>query len=338
MPDPLLPAGYTTRPAIMEDVDAAVELFNTCSQHLLGRSMVDANYLRQDWATPTFSLETDTICIFSETGDLVGYGEVWDAAPHIVLWSFERVHPDYRERGLENFLIDWEEKRARTAITQAPPDARVTLRHVLHDEAKNSQALFESHGYEVVRHFHKMMIELTQTPPQPVFPKSITVRGFNRAEDLPAVIRADQDAFRDHWGFVQRPFDEELASWGQMIDDDPHFDPHLWYLAMDGDEIAGLCLCKSKATEDPDMGWIRVLAVRRPWRRQGLGLALLQLAFGGLYRKGRKRAGLSVDADSLTGATRLYEKAGMHIHTTTHTYQKELRAGKELSTQKIEES
>jgi mycothiol synthase len=123
-----------------------------------------------------------------------------------------------------------------------------------------------------------------------------------------------------------------------MIDDDVNFDPGLWFLAMDGDEIAGLCLCSGRTTEDPEMGWVRILAVRRPWRRRGLGLALLGIAFETCRRKGCRRVGLSVDANSLTGATALYEKAGMHVLSINHTYQKELRAGDELSAQAIAQS
>jgi mycothiol synthase len=48
--------------------------------------------------------------------------------------------------------------------------------------------------------------------------------------------------------------------------------------------------------------------------------------------------GLGVDAGSLTGATRLYEKAGMSIFSQFDKYSKEIRAGKEISVQSIEEN
>ena len=40
-------------------------------------------------------------------------------------------------------------------------------------------------------------------------------------------------------------------------------------------------------------------------------------------------------SQNLTGATRLYERAGMHVARTYISYEKELRAGIELSTQAI---
>jgi len=78
------------------------------------------------------------------------------------------------------------------------------------------------------------------------------------------------------------------------------------------------------------MGWVMDLSVRRPWRKQGLGLALLQHSFVEYYNRGFRSVGLGVDASSLTGATRLYEKAGMHVQRKYDRYELELRAGEEL--------
>jgi hypothetical protein len=42
-----------------------------------------------------------------------------------------------------------------------------------------------------------------------------------------------------------------------------------------------------------------------------------------------------VDASSLTGAVRLYERAGMHVARQYDRYEKELRSGKELMTTEL---
>ncbi len=105
---------------------------------------------------------------------------------------------------------------------------------------------------------------------------------------------------------------------------------------MDGDKIAGVALCDSFQIGDPDMGWINTLGVRRPWRRQGLAEALLYHSFGELRQRGRTSVGLGVDAGSLTGATRLYEKARMRPIRDFIQFEKELRAGMDLATQTIE--
>ena len=76
------------------------------------------------------------------------------------------------------------------------------------------------------------------------------------------------------------------------------------------------------------IGWVGTLGVRRPWRKKGLGLALLQASFGEFYKRGMKTIGLGVDASNPTGATRLYQRAGMYIASEFLTFEKELRPGR----------
>ena len=71
-------------------------------------------------------------------------------------------------------------------------------------------------------------------------------------------------------------------------------------------------------------GWVGALGVRRAWRGRGLGKALLLQSFGEFHRRGLPRASLGVDADSPTGATRLYEQAGMHVELEQIVFEKAL--------------
>jgi hypothetical protein len=66
-----------------------------------------------------------------------------------------------------------------------------------------------------------------------------------------------------------------------------------------------------------------------------VGLALLHHSFGEFYRRGRPTIALGVDAQSLTGATRLYERAGMHAQRRYAMHRKELRPGVDLGTQEV---
>ena len=154
-------------------------------------------------------------------------------------------------------------------------------------------------------------------------------------QDERMTIQAARDSFHDHWGYVEQPFEEEFERWTHFMKNAPDFDPSIWFLAMDGDQIAGVSLCLTETNGDPDMGWVGTLGVLRAWRRKGLGLALLRHSFDEFYRRGKRRVGLGVDAHSLTGATRLYEKAGMRVARQYATYEKEVRPGKDLSTQSL---
>jgi ribosomal protein S18 acetylase RimI-like enzyme len=183
-----------------------------------------------------------------------------------------------------------------------------------------------------------MVIQLNGTPPEPHWPAGLAVRTLVPGQDEVAVLQAVRGSFKDHWGYVEHPFEEELRRWQHFMANDENFDPSLWFLALDGDKIAGISLCRMRVFDDPDMGWVSTLGVLRPWRRRGLGLALLQHSFHQLYERGRRQIGLGVDALSLTGATRLYEKAGMRPDPDRQfsLYEKVLREGVDLRTVEVE--
>jgi ribosomal protein S18 acetylase RimI-like enzyme len=165
-----------------------------------------------------------------------------------------------------------------------------------------------------------MEAELPESPDAPDWPAGFAVRTAAVGDDLRPFYDAAEDAMADHWGHVATPYEE----WVERVTGST-FDPSLWFLATAGEEPVGVALCRAA----DDMGWVGTLAVRRSWRRRGLGLALLRHVFGEFARRGLRRARLGVDAESPTGATRLYERAGMRVVQEHATYSKELRAGKE---------
>jgi len=331
-----LAEGFTARPGSLDDIEGAVALFNACSMELVGKDVEDIADRRVAWTTPKFDLARDTRVVVNPVGEIVGYVEVWDTSePHVRVWSWGRVHPGYRGRGIGTYLLSWAEERARQAIPKAPPGARVIMQHGALKQDTSARELLESAGFKLVRYFWRMMIELDSPPPEPKWPGGISVRTFVPGEDDRPMVAAIRETFRDHWGYVEQPFEEELEEWRHWMKESEDFDPTLWFLALDGDEIAGFSLCWPKVPEDPQMGSVDELGVRRPWRRRGLALALLHHSFGEFYRRGKSKVVLGVDSESLTGATRLYEKAGMHVDREYLNYEKELRPGVDLATRSI---
>jgi ribosomal protein S18 acetylase RimI-like enzyme len=102
------------------------------------------------------------------------------------------------------------------------------------------------------------------------------------------------------------------------------FDPGLWHLAQAGDEIAGVAL--NAWEPDSNTGWIDHLGVRRTWRRQGIGMALMLHSFAVFYHRGVRHIRLSVDSTSMTHAPRLYERAGMQVTDQYHIYRKVIQS------------
>ncbi len=330
-----LPEGYQARPAQMDDLENVVRLCNEWSRHIIGMEKFELEDSRHDWLTIGFNMETDTRIVLTPEGRTVGYYDVWDLFdPHVLVFFWGRVHPDFQEEGVESYLLEWAEERARQAIPKAPPEARVVMQCSTLSIDEQAQAHFRQAGLTCVRHALRMVIELDNYPPEPHWPEGVSVTSMVPGGDLRSVYQAYREAFKDHWGQVERPFEEEFEHWKHQIDSNPDFDPALFFLAMVGEEIAGVSLCWPKTYDDPEMGWVSTLAVQRSWRRRGLGIALLQHSFRELYQRGLRKVGLGVDAQSLTGATRLFEKAGMHSDPARQfsIYEKELRPGIDLRT------
>jgi len=73
----------------------------------------------------------------------------------------------------------------------------------------------------------------------------------------------------------------------------------------------------------PQHGWVRQLSVTQPWRRQGLGSALLRHSFGVFYRRGHKQVALGVSSQN-PNAYSLYEGVGMRRVRQYDEYEKSL--------------
>jgi mycothiol synthase len=322
----------------MDDIHDVVALVNADAKQVIGVEKFTTDEFEPEWTTPRFDLERDTRLVLAPDGSVVGYDEVWDLEnPHVQIFCWGRVHPAHTGRGVGTCLLGWAEERARQAILLAPAEARVKLLVDTLEINPLAHELFSNCGFQLVRHSLRMVTSLNGSHPQPQWPAGITVRTMQVEQDERAIFATSREAFQDHWGHVDRPFEEEYTRWLHHNKSRQDFDPSLWFLAMDGDQIAGICLCRMTTHDDPEMGWVSILAVRKPWRQHGLGLALLHNAFGAFQRRGKSKVGLGVDAENLTGATRLYQRAGMQSDPNRQfsIYEKELRPGIEFATQAL---
>lgn len=331
-----LPQGFTTRGANLDDVEPAMRLFNRWSRAVIGRDeFADVQSIRKEWMTPGADPSEDIRHIFASNGALVGHIEVWTTSnPPIYPEIWGRIDPDYEGLGIGTWMLHWAEQRALEALERIPSGLRFAPHVGTYRESAKAKKLFEDFGYRHIRSTYYMIIEMATLAPEPEFPAGIIVRTYNPETDAEAVYLAEQEAFRDHFGFVEKPFEEGLKRW-KYDREHEGFDPTLYFLAMDGNEIAGLNLCRPSSYYDADSGWVRSLGVRRPWRKRGLGLALLRHSFNEFYRRGKHKVGLGVDAENLTGALRLYESAGMHVDQAYDYYEKELRAGTDIRVQSL---
>ncbi|GCE25285.1 putative acetyltransferase, GNAT [Dictyobacter alpinus] len=319
---------FTMRSLTLEDVEKVFALTSASQLHWLGRVDMSLDEVRLLLSKPGIDLAKDSLIILSADNIAVGYA-LMDHTQHARLYVRCTTHPAYLEDGIDDFLLEKAEEWGQQQIPLAEPDVRVDLRGFTMNENTALRKAFARHNFQPIRTFWRMGIELLTQPVAPRWPENIRI--VTATPDLfHAIYEADEDIFKDHWGFIHQPY-ERWAYWSVERED---FDPSLWYIAIDGNEIAGIALCGIEKGSD---GWVHDLGIRRAWRRQGLALSLLYHVFTEFYQRDIHQVYLSVDAASLTGATRLYERAGMHVVQQSTQYEKELRGGKELGTRILAE-
>jgi len=298
----------TVRHPTLADVDAVVELGNAFERAFTDAESFTAEEIADEWRR--LDLERDAWLVLVPDGRIAGY-VVLEEIGEGRFQSDGYVHPELRGLGVGGRLVDLAEQRARER-------GATLVRNTVLSTDDAARDVLEARGYRPVRHFFRMAVELGEEPPQPQWPDRLRVEAFDEADAL-AFHEAIEDAWQDHWDHSPRPF--ELFRERMMASS--RYDPTLWTTVWADDEIAAGTVCEPEYYE---MGWVRSLFVRRPWRRHGLGMALLLNAFRQFHERGERRVGLGVDAESITGATRLYERAGMRVVEQTTIYCKDLAA------------
>ena len=152
-------------------------------------------------------------------------------------------------------------------------------------------------------------------------PDGLETRPVPRDERLLRRIwEAEVEAFRDHFG-AREPTEADYAAFL----DEPGQDLALWFIAFDGEEVAGGVRCNIKVTpEGIREGWLDPVFTRRAWRRTGVARALIARSLVGLREHGADRAALGVDLQNPHQALRLYESSGFRVVNSSTDWRKPL--------------
>ena len=297
-------------------LDEALALLQASDEAIWGASDWTESDLREDWER--IDLTRDAWLVELD-GRLAGVAQLLDRKGARFIGD-AYVHPEMTGRGVGACVLELLETRSRALEAEWPDGERVVLQAANLVGDDRAPELFRTRGFTYARSFFRMVADIGEPHPAPGWPEGVELRPFDVERDGRAVHAAVEESFVHEWGHVAQPYEV----WRERAYVVPRIDPSLVPVVWDGDEVAAVSLNYPK--RNGDWGWIGTLGVREGWRRRGLGLALLRESFRRFREVGETVVALGVDADNPTGATRLYERAGMQVAFEVVTYGKQLAA------------
>jgi mycothiol synthase len=231
------------------------------------------------------------------------------------------VDPAWRRQGVGSAILAHNEGRILEVAAEHPDDLPRVYGAFAPDSRVGAVALLAGAGYLPVRYFFDMLRPTLDEIVVPPLPEGMELRPVTDVDGYRRLFAADSEAFLDHWG----GFDASEATFQQWLEE-PTFDPTLFVIAWDGEEIAGAVVniidTEENEALDRRRGLLAGVFVRRPWRRRGLAAALVGRSLSLLSARGMTSAWLGVDADNPNGALGVYERAGFEIHRRGSAYHK----------------
>jgi ribosomal protein S18 acetylase RimI-like enzyme len=238
---------------------------------------------------------------------------------------FGRIIPAWRRKGIGRAMLSWMEKRLREIAAGHPAEVKKYILCVAEQGEAGFAAMVEKAGYEPARYgFHMVRPDLENIPDFSL-PEGLEVRPV-LPEHYRAIWEADNEGFRDHWGFVEGD-EEDYQAW---LTDTITFQPELWQVAWDSatDQVAGQV--RTYINHDQNKlynrkrGYTEFISVRRAWRRRGLARALIARSLRAQKKAGMSESALQVDSENLSGAVRIYEDCGFRVVKRETIYRKPL--------------
>jgi mycothiol synthase len=308
-----------------EDYHHMAEIINAANQTDQLEGLATAEQVEQNYAFLQRSDTSQDLVFIELDGVPVGYGRcMWDKVlDGEYLYSFF-IHMKLEGRGIgigtavaRHFM-----RRLIEISEEHPDDAEKYFQSWGSETQTWYRGLLEKLGFKPVR-FGIGMVRPTSQPVT-VFPlpDNLEIRPV-KPEDYRKVWEADAEAFRDHWGYVE-PTEENFHAFLNA----PYFEPDLWKVAWDGDQVVGMVRNYINPVENETFhrkrGYTENISVRRPWRRQGVARALLTQSIQMFIEMGMDETSLGVDTENPNGALNLYQSVGYQEARRFYTYRKPL--------------
>ena len=319
-----LPVGFTVRPATLDDVDSVMALMAASSLAAVGEADVTRDEVVADLTQPSLDLVNDSSLVHDATGQVVAYGVALNDNPERVFVDVY-LHPDLDDDTylrVGRCLASAALARLRVYLEQSGGSSVTVGSGCYHQEHRQSGLLTDV-GMRPARTYWRMRRELDPADAEPFdLPAGVSVRVPDLTDEAVRRVchQLDTDSFREHHGFVEKPYDQFWSEMGRA----PLYDPTQWWLAEVEGAPAGL-LIGDESRADEGGAYVPILGVLPQYRGRGVAKALLRTAFAEFVRRGRTTASLGVDSENATGATALYESVGMSAVMAIDFYERVLR-------------
>lgn len=311
-----LPDGWRTRRPTLADVPEILRLAHASDIAAVGEPDYTAEEVREALTAPHTDPDRDCWLALDPAGAIVGWANPYNATGgdrdflEVYVWP-ERGLPALRP--LLALLLARATERGREFGHE-----RYTVRAgAIPTEQPWISALTDA-GFAFLKQHARMTMALDGpvTVPEPA--PGVLVRP----------VRPDDEAeLRRFHGTVEEAFRDsdhpamDYPTWRERLDSEKSIAWDEWFVGEVDGQWAGVLQSSDSSAEDND-GWVRALAVLRPYRRRGVGAALLHRAFAAYAAKGRTSAGLGVDLANPTQAARLYRAVGMRPLYEANIYQR----------------
>lgn len=289
----------TFRSPNLDDVQQTLHLMNRSDISEYGESDSELEDLVNDWNN--IDLGQDAWLAFTPEQNLIGYASVIPWGPDLKYDLY--VEPVLADKGVVLSLLTRCEARGAQLAKEYEKTTQTNAKcYVAHVDQRLSGVL-EELGFQATKYVFNMQAHFDSPPPPAQLPTGISIRTASPERDDRKVYEVIQSAF-DRPGRTAPAFED----WKAFMMRSDIFKPELWFLATQGAEMVGACLCYEYS--ESEQGWVRQIGVLESARRSGLGTALLHHAFAEFYQRGFKKVGLAVESDNLR-AIRFYENVGM---------------------------
>jgi mycothiol synthase len=306
------------------DIPSMVEVANAVRRADGNPDVATVERMRNDYAHLTNSDPATDAVLAEVDGALVAYARVeWmdqnDGDRAYTGYGF--IHPDWRRRGLGRAMLHHNERRLRVIARGHAFTGTSYLSSSADDSNLGNSALLTSEGYRRHRTFFLMVRPDLENIEEAPLPAGLEIRSVE-PEHMRPLFLADNEAFRDHFGGMDSS-EKALQRWLG----DSNFDPSLYLVAWDGDEIAAAVINSIDPHENDLHGYRRGLLdsvfTRRPWRKRGIAKALISRSLVLLRDRGMTSAQLGVDETNPNAALHLYESAGFRVDQSGSAWRKD---------------